>query len=369
MHLHIVAFNIPYPPTYGGVIDVFYKIKALSESGVIIHLHCFMYGRVQSEELKRYCKSINYYSRSLSFVKQFSVTPFIVGTRDSQSLIDNLNDDEYPVLLEGLHTTFPLHKKRLKSKKVVVRAHNIEHEYYRGLARSETNILKKLFFYIEAVRLKKYEHVLKEASGIASISKLDQEYFKGINGNTTLITPFHPYNYCSSKTGKGNYILIHGDLSVSENIQSVLWLLKNVVIGSKYRFILAGKNPSQKITKQANDIENLEIIKDPSVELMDILVENAQVCLIHSFYPQGFKLKLLHSLYKGRFCLCNSSVVKNTGLESLCTIAETEQDYVSKLSELMETNFERSFIDKRISTLYYFSNQNQARKLIQLIKE
>ncbi|MCX6283192.1 MAG: mannosyltransferase, partial [Bacteroidetes bacterium] len=40
-HLHIVSFDIPYPPDYGGVIDVYYKIKTLSEAGVKIHLHCF----------------------------------------------------------------------------------------------------------------------------------------------------------------------------------------------------------------------------------------------------------------------------------------------------------------------------------------
>ena len=32
-YLHVVAFNVPYPPDYGGIIDVFYKLKALSEQG------------------------------------------------------------------------------------------------------------------------------------------------------------------------------------------------------------------------------------------------------------------------------------------------------------------------------------------------
>lgn len=31
--LHIISFNIPYPPNYGGVIDVFYKLEALSGNG------------------------------------------------------------------------------------------------------------------------------------------------------------------------------------------------------------------------------------------------------------------------------------------------------------------------------------------------
>ena len=29
MHLHIVSFNVPWPADYGGVIDVYYRIKAV----------------------------------------------------------------------------------------------------------------------------------------------------------------------------------------------------------------------------------------------------------------------------------------------------------------------------------------------------
>jgi hypothetical protein len=40
--LHIISFNVPYPPNYGGVMDVFFKIRALHEQGIKIHLHCFL---------------------------------------------------------------------------------------------------------------------------------------------------------------------------------------------------------------------------------------------------------------------------------------------------------------------------------------
>ncbi len=48
-HLHIISFDIPYPPNYGGVIDVYFKIRTLHELGIKIHLHCFEYpGRDRS---------------------------------------------------------------------------------------------------------------------------------------------------------------------------------------------------------------------------------------------------------------------------------------------------------------------------------
>ena len=63
--LNIVCFDNPFPPNYGGVIDVYYKLKALHKIGVKIHLHCFVKKIVNSEpDLKNYCESITYYKRS-----------------------------------------------------------------------------------------------------------------------------------------------------------------------------------------------------------------------------------------------------------------------------------------------------------------
>jgi hypothetical protein len=44
-HLHIICLNVPFPVDYGGVFDLFYKLPALHDQGVKIHLHCFEYGR------------------------------------------------------------------------------------------------------------------------------------------------------------------------------------------------------------------------------------------------------------------------------------------------------------------------------------
>ena len=51
-HLHIISFDVPWPADYGGVIDVFYKVKALHDIGVKVHLHCFTYGRQSQDEVK-----------------------------------------------------------------------------------------------------------------------------------------------------------------------------------------------------------------------------------------------------------------------------------------------------------------------------
>ena len=77
-HLHIVSFDVPWPADYGGVIDVFYKVKALAEIGVRIHLHCFEYGRAEAPELAEICESVHYYKRDTGKHQLLSSLPYVV---------------------------------------------------------------------------------------------------------------------------------------------------------------------------------------------------------------------------------------------------------------------------------------------------
>lgn len=367
MQVNLVSFNVPYPPNYGGVIDVYYKITALHNQGVKVHLHCFDYGRGEAKELLEICESVNYYPRHLSFFKLFSKLPFIVATRKSSELIRNLAGNDFPIILEGIHCTYPLLLTQLEERKVVVRTHNVEHQYYNGLRKSEKNIVKKIFFKLEAKKLKRYEPTLTKASAIAAISALDEDYFKQYNRPTQLVTPFHPFNEVQCVAGKGNYVLIHGDLSVAENIKSVSWLLENVAAKMKHRFVVAGKNPTERVLLLTKKFSNVELVANPGDELMNDLVANAQINLIHSFFPQGFKLKLIHSLYKGRFCICNPEVVQNTGVENLCVVASSPQSFVEAIEKYMEISFGDQQIELRKELLMPLSNANQALKLIELL--
>ncbi|MCK5838529.1 MAG: glycosyltransferase family 1 protein, partial [Bacteroidales bacterium] len=142
-HLHIISFNVPYPPNYGGVIDVFYKLKALHREGVKIHLHCFKYDRATSEKLLNYCVTVNYYNRKTGLLSAVSTKPYIVSSRRSEKLITNLLKDNHPILFEGLHSCYYIDDKRLQSRKKIYRESNIEHLYYYNLFKVEKKLTSK----------------------------------------------------------------------------------------------------------------------------------------------------------------------------------------------------------------------------------
>ncbi|HEX5024296.1 MAG TPA: mannosyltransferase, partial [Agriterribacter sp.] len=168
-HLHIICHDVPYPPDYGGVVDLFYKLKYLHENGAKIYLHCYEYGRGEQQELLLYCQTVHYYKRSYGLNKLAAGVPYIVSSRADDQLLKNLSKDRYPVLLEGIHCTYLLHKNLLSGRRVILRLHNVEFEYYRQLSRTATSLFHKLYYFVESFFLKRYEKkIAPKASAIVA---------------------------------------------------------------------------------------------------------------------------------------------------------------------------------------------------------
>jgi len=294
--------------------------------------------------------------------------PFIVATRASQQLLNNLVKDDFPILFEGLHTTHFLDHPDLAKRKKIVRMHNIEHEYYCGLAGSEKNLVRRIFFKREARKLKRYEKTLPDKITVAAINKKEEEYYKRLCSSTLLINPFHPFTEVTTKTGKGEYILFHGNLSVPENIRSFLFLDEQVFRKIPHRVIVAGKNPVSEIKRKVSQSGHLELIGNPDEQEMFDLVMNAQINIIHSFQPTGIKLKLLTALFAGRYCIANDNVLANTGLDQLCRIANEPEEYINHLNSLMDSKItEEDILARKIGLKGSYSNGLNAVRLMQFI--
>lgn len=368
-NIHIVAFDVPYPPDYGGAIDIFYRLKSLFEAGAKIHLHCFEYHRKRKDELSRYCQTVNYYLRPSGIRYFFSSVPYIVNTRISKELKNNLLADNHPILLEGLHTCQLLTDIRFRERIILVRSHNIEHEYYSNLAELEKNILKRMYFISESKKLKSFEKVLLQAGKILPISLSDEKYFISKSfTNTCCIPPFHPYTRCETVPGKGEYVLYHGNLSVNENAAVALFLANNVFSKVKTRCIIAGKNPVKEVRTIENRFDNITVISNPQEGQMNRLISDAHVNILPSFTPTGMKLKLISALFSGRFCITNGRMIENTGLDELCLIRESADEMIITINGLMNTSFTPEMIDKRQKVLELkLSNTANALTIMQLI--
>jgi hypothetical protein len=366
-HLHIVSFSIPFPANYGGVIDVFYKLKALHKAGINIHLHCYQYDRPEAEELNLYCETVNYYPRKTGIASQFSMKPYIVESRQSDELLKSLVSDKYPILFEGLHSCYYLNHKALQDRTLIYRESNIEHDYYFNLFKSEKSPGRKAFFLLESLKLKQYQNQLKFATKMLVVSQTDREYLaKQFPEKEVVYLPsFHGNSEVNSQPGKGDYVLYHGNLSVGENALAAEYLVREVFNDIQVPLKIAGLNPSESLKNLVAGLKNIELIPNPPQAEMEALIKNAQINILVTFQATGLKLKLLNTLYNGRWMLVNREMLAGTGLERLCEIAADTAEMKKKVIELFDTEFDHSKLLARSELLQKrFSDQANAAKLI-----
>ncbi|MEY4627204.1 MAG: hypothetical protein RL003_1176 [Bacteroidota bacterium] len=369
-HIHIIAFDLPYPPDYGGATDIYHKIRSLYDLGVKITLHVFLYkGKMPAPALEALTEKTHYYYRR-RFVNPFwGSKPYVVTTRNSEKLMRNLLLDDYPILFEGLHTTAYLGRPELKDRTMVVRAHNVEHNYYRALGYAERRWIKQKFFFLEAKRLQNYEPILKQAHAIAAISPMETAYFQKTYGNTHYIPAFHSNSKVMSLPGKGDYVLYHGNLSIPENDRAAIYLVNEVFPLLSQPCIVAGSNPSQMLQNAAAKYPHIQIKANLTAEEIFDLVRNAHVNTLVTFQSTGIKLKLLNALYRGRHLVANTPMVEETQLESLCQVSDDPKIMAHVIKQCFLETFDESNIQDRENKLAYtFNNAENAKKLMALFE-
>ncbi|MCE3225665.1 MAG: mannosyltransferase [Bacteroidetes bacterium] len=362
---------MPFPANYGGIIDVYYKLVWLKKAGIKIHLHCFTYGRQPAKELEELCEKVYYYPRKIGLYSGLSWMPYTVKSRKSVELEKNLLSNDFPILFEVLHTCYLLNDSRFKNRLKIYRHSNIEHEYYSRLAESEKSLSKKLYLKTEAKRLERFERIVNNADYILAVNEEDAAYFtkKYRHPKTIYLPSFHHNSEVNVKEGKGEYILYHGNLGISENYEAADWLIANVLSKTNHKAIIAGLRPPDFLKQKIAPHKNISLIENPSDEKMLELIQNAHIHCLHTPQATGLKLKLLNVLFGGRFILCNPQMLEGTGLkenESLL-ICHSKEDYIQKINSLYRTAFSTDFLAGRKKASERFDCSINVKKLVDLL--
>jgi len=370
IHLHIVSFDIPFPANYGGVIDVYYKIRVLFRAGVKVHLHCFEYHRKPAPELETLCHEVLYYPRESGYPSSFHYKPYIVISRKSPSLIQNLLKDNYPILFEGLHSCYFLSDKRLKNRFKIYRESNIEHNYYYHLFKAENLFRPKIFYLSESFKLRIFQKILHHADLMLTVSRDDNEYLaSNFPGKKVVYLPsFHRDDEVQILAGKGKFNLYQGQLSVPENSRAAEFLIREVMDESLPDLIIAGLNPPDRLIRLVASRPNIQIIANPDDEEMFRLIREAQVNVMVTFQATGLKLKLLNALFNGRFCLVNPDMVYGTDFSDLCEVANTPPEFKSKILDLYNREFTGNMINgRKVKLMENHSNTENCKILLDFV--
>jgi hypothetical protein len=356
-----VCLDVPFPMDYGGVFDLFQKIRSLHAAGVKIHLHCFEYGRGEQPVLNTYCTEVFYYARHEGHKGFSHKLPYIVCSRSNGQLLERLLEDDYPILLEGVHCTYLLNDERFASRRVILRLHNVEYQYYRQLYQSERSLWKKIYYLHESNLLRSYEQRIAGKVEILAVSDKDRDQYCSEFGACRIQTlpVFLPFEAVRTREGTGCFCLYHGNLGVPENEQAVMWLLKNVFSSLELPLIISGRQPSARLVRLIEQYPLVCLIADPSEEELQDLIAKAQVNILPSFNCTGIKLKLLNALFNGRHCIVNREMVEGTGLEPLCHIADGAEEMQTCLGELYTRAMQPEEIRRREAVLAGIYNKEE----------
>lgn len=369
--INIVSFDVPFPPNYGGVIDVYNKLIWLNKLGIKIHLHCFKNARTSSSELDELCEKVYYYKRKTGLFSHLSFLPFTVKSRISKSLANNLLRNDFPILFEVLNACFLMNDVRFSNRFKIYRHSNIEHDYYNQLSKSETNILKKIYLKLEAYKLKRFENILNYSNLILAVNSTDTLYFssKYPQVKSIYLPSFHPHNDLKILKGKGQYILFHGNLSVSENYEAAEWLINNVFSKISFDCVIAGLNPPQFLIDLIGRFKNIRLVISPSEEDLASMILHAHIHVLYSSQETGLKLKLLNVLFNGRFIICNFKLLSGTDIYSTISlkVSEDANFYIENINHLMSQFYSDKMIEERNNQILTFNNKLNVEKLVESI--
>jgi hypothetical protein len=363
--LHIISFNNPYPPHYGGVQDVFYKIKALHQEGVRIVLHIFIAKPAPPDFsfLSAYCEEVYFYRRKKTIFKLFSPLPFRILSRNAMEIYSHLEKNQDPVLFEGLQSTYLLMHCSFENRAVLLRAHNKEHLYLYALAKSERNILKKVIYFVEALKMKRYEPMaMAKITTIISLAMADDDYFKSRYKNQRVYIPvFHGNETVKKLSGKGAYAFYHGDLSISDNLKAVRFLI-SVFSDIDFPLFIAGSKNLKRVRKWIGKKSHIRcVLVQNSEELLQML-ENAHINVLVSFQPSGAKLKLVNALFNSRFCVINSAMIPDVAIGNLCHLANSPSEFKKTIRSLATKSYDEYETRKKVLS-ELLDNRRNARQL------
>jgi glycosyltransferase involved in cell wall biosynthesis len=336
--LHIISFDNPHPPVYGGTIDVFYKIRALHKLGYEIYLHCYVDRKSEADEaLRRHVKKVYFYRRNKkNALKLFSIFPFAVVSRFKKKLVANLKRNEAPILFEGLQTTYLLKHHDFADRKLLLRLHNLEANYFLGQSRSETNPAKKFAYFSEYLKYKLYQKHIAKFNSVLTLSVFEHEYVAKRFGNAVYVPVFHGNKNVAALYGIGKYAFYHGDLRLADNRRAVKFLVKVFDRIPGYQLLVASGCNASFVEDLIAQSPNISYVAIESQEHLTRLLHDAHINVMLSFQESGTKLKLVNALYRSRHCIINANMVDDPALRELCTMAETEVEFVNAVKELID---------------------------------
>ena len=320
-------------------------------------MHCFADGDVPAQ-LQAVTQAVYFYRPSKSPMLLFSRLPFSVASRNRAKLLQNLQKIDAPILFEGLKTTFVVNQNALPNRPKILRLHNIEQDYFAGIAKSENSWLRKFLFGLESRKYKRYEGILSRFDRVATLSLVEHGQMQKRFGNSVYVPVFHGNQTVKNLGGLGQNVLYHGDLGTADNIKSALFLIESFREMPDIELVIASGTRNAEVDKAVSATPNARFEAFDTFEQLQDLFDRAHINISWSFQRSGTKLKVINALFNGRHSVINENITDDENLVGLCHVAKTKGELKSQITRLMNVAYDDVKIRSAVLARHFDDVQN-----------
>ncbi len=314
---------------------------------------------------------LNLFSKKSYNVERFYSLDF------NSRLIEILAKQQFDVvLMEGLYCMPYINTIRDKSKaKIVLRAHNIEHEIWEQLSNMEPNFLKKSYYRLLAGRLKTYEvEAMNQVDGIAAITLKDSIQIAQFTKVPVEIIQVGLKIKPETSSAFGQNCLFIGSMEWLPNVEGVEWFLAKIwpkVLKElpDAKFYLAGKAmPESLNSRKDKGLQNFG-----QIENVTEFWGKSGILVAPLFSGGGLKVKVVEAMMMGKVVITTPIGTEGINAENgkHLFICEDENSFLQTLLNLLKNPNLQTTIGHNAATYAaeVFGQEEVSRKLIDFFEE
>lgn len=348
--------KFPYPLKDGESIAVTYLAQGLQKLGHEITLlamnttkHPVAVNKIKHQlshyKAIHYTKLDNEVKPLHAFLNLFSSDSYNISRFDNESfrqkLIALLRKQSYDVVqLESLYLAPYIGIIRSHSNaKIVLRAHNVEHEIWERMSANEPIALRRWYFEYSAKKLKKYEiDQLSAIDHLLAISPIDEQKFRlmGYRGDSHSIPiglDLKEFDFKEVRSEPPLSVSFIGSLDWMPNIEGLNWFLEAIwphlsTIFPNLKLHVAGRNCPDWIKQ----MEGKNVVIEGEVKDSRSFLLKHPLSVVPLLSGSGMRAKIIESMALGRVVITTT-----LGLEGIAArdkqdilIADTIEEFIRK---------------------------------------
>mgnify|MGYP003971561017 FL=1 len=281
---------------------------------------------------------------NLLFSRQAYTAQRFKSTKYDEELKCLLRKQEFDfIIIENLYPMLYLKTiRRYSSAKVIMRAHNIEHEIWRRTAK-QANGIKQLYLNILANRIEIFEkHYINQYDFLSAITKRDETVLIGM-GNLkpamALPTGVDIDDQLPELIIPDVFSVAHlGALDWAPNQEGIIWFLTEVwpIVRDQHpdaEFHLAGRNAPNWFQKK---IDISGVYYHGEVDSAEHFIQRFPIHVVPLWSGSGMRIKIIEAMTQGRVIVTTPIGIE--GIEAIndkdVAICNTKESFASALIEL-----------------------------------